>query len=280
VKDQPEQIDDDKLIAVPAPTAWPMIMALGLTLSAGGIVTSFTVSAVGILLFVAGAIGWFGEVLPVEHRVQVPIEPAEAMAAPVRVKVAQLEVGEEGHRASLPLKIYPYSAGIKGGIAGGFVMAALASLQGIIAHGSPWYTVNILAATISTSMAHANTAYLSAFHLDALMEALVIHAILSLLMGLLYGLMLPMVPGHPAFFGGLAAPLLWTGLIWASLGVLNPVLDQRIEWEGFVLCQLAFGLTAGFVTARSERVTTLQHLPFALRAGLEASGMRTDEEPK
>lgn len=268
----------EKLLAVPAPTAWPMIMALGLALGFAGIVTTVTVSAVGAILFIAGAVGWFGEVLPVEHRVEVPIEPADVVPAPVQVKVAQLEVGEDGHRASLPLKIYPYSAGIKGGIAGGIVMAALASLQGIIAHGSPWYTVNILAATVNASMAHADVAYLSSFHSQLFIQALVIHAILSLLMGLLYGLMLPMLPNHPMFFGGLVTPLLWTGLIWASLGILNPVLDQRIEWLGFIICQIAFGLTAGLVTARSERISTLQHLPFALRTGVEASGIVEDRK--
>jgi hypothetical protein len=273
-----ESLDHDLRIAVPASTPWPMIMALGLTLSFAGIITAMSVSVVGVLLFVAGAVGWFGEVLPAEHHEQVIIEPSEAVPAPVEVRVAQLEVGEEGNRASLPLQIYPYSAGIKGGIAGGFVMAALASLQGIIQHGSPWYTINILAATISAPLAHADVAYLSAFHLGTFMQALVIHAILSLLMGLLYGIMLPMFPSHPAFFGGLVAPLLWTGLIWTSLGILNPVLNQRIEWGGFVICQLAFGLTAGLVTARSERISTLQHLPFALRTGIEAAGTKVPTE--
>src|SRR5229473_1673573 len=113
-----ESLDHDLRIAVPASTPWPMIMALGLTLSFAGIITAMSVSVVGVLLFVAGAVGWFGEVLPAEHHEQVIIEPSEAVAAPVEVRVAQLEVGEEGNRASLPLQIYPYSAGIKGGIAG------------------------------------------------------------------------------------------------------------------------------------------------------------------
>src|SRR6266851_7256133 len=169
-----ESLDHDLRIAVPAPTAWPMIMALGLTLSFAGIITAATVIAVGVLLFVAGAIGWFRELFPLEHRELVTIEPGEVAPAPVAIKVAQLEVGEQGNRASLPLQIYPYSAGIKGGIAGGFVMAALASLQGIIQHGSPWYTINILAATISAPLAHADVADLSAFHLGTFMQALVI----------------------------------------------------------------------------------------------------------
>jgi hypothetical protein len=268
------------LIETPAPTAWPMIMALGLALSCAGLVTTMTLSAVGIMLAIAGAIGWFREVLPIEHHEIVTVSRAAAAVAPVQVAVARLEVGEMGNRARLPLEIYPYSAGIKGGIAGGFVMAILAALQGIIQHGSPWYTINILAATMSTSMAHADVATLSAFNAQAFFQALVIHAVLSLLMGLLYGIMLPMFPRYPALIGGLVAPLLWTSVIWASLNVLNPVLDARIEWGGFIICQIAFGLMAGLVTARYERIATFQHMPFAMRTGIEAPGVGIREEPE
>ena len=72
-------------------------------------------------------------------------KPVEELT-PIRVPVLHLRAGEEDHRARLPLEIYPYSAGIKGGIAGGFVMAALATIHGIVLHGSPWYTINLLAA--------------------------------------------------------------------------------------------------------------------------------------
>jgi len=266
-----------KLIAVPAPTAWPMIMALGLALSFAGIVTAFTVCAVGLLLFLAGAVGWFGEIFPSEHRERIAVEAIEAAFA-VDVRAAQLRVGEEGNRASLPLRVYPYSAGVKGGIVGGFVMAGLAMVEGILVHGSPWYTVNILAATINNALANANVSYLSEFHLGPFAQALMIHAILSLLLGLLYGILLPMLPSRPIFFGGVVAPLLWSGLLSTSLGILDPVLNQRIEWVGFIICQIGFGLTAGLVTARSERISTLQHLPFAMRSGIEASGLRAPED--
>ena len=55
-------------IEAPAPTAWPMITALGLTLAFAGLVTSPVVSAVGMVLVIAGAVGWFGEVFPQQHR--------------------------------------------------------------------------------------------------------------------------------------------------------------------------------------------------------------------
>src|SRR5271156_5761546 len=150
----------DRVIETPAPTAWPMIFALGITLSFAGLVTSVSVSMVGFILTVAGAVGWFREVLPVEHREAVRVEAAAPAIVPHEIGVDYLHVGELGNRAVLPLEIYPYSAGIKGGIAGGAAMGVLAVVQGIAFHGSPWYTINILAATAMADLAHADTATL------------------------------------------------------------------------------------------------------------------------
>ncbi|HEY6421130.1 MAG TPA: hypothetical protein VIX59_19205 [Candidatus Binataceae bacterium] len=268
----PETPETAQMIEVPAPTAWPMLAALGLTLAFGGLVTSPSVSVVGIVMFIAGMVGWFGAVMPVEEREAVPIVPEAEIAYP-RVAIGYLQVGEEGNRARLPLAIYPYTAGIKGGIAGGIVMAALAGAEGIVLHGSPWYTINIMAATAMANLANASTATLASFIPEAFIVALIIHATVSILVGLLYGVLLPMFPRRPELFGGVVAPLLWTGLLWATLDVINPVLDARIEWRWFIVCQIAFGLTAGFVIARSEKIGTLQHLPFAVRMGVEAPGV-------
>ena len=263
----------DNVIEVPAPTAWPMIFAIGLTLSFAGLVTAMTVSLVGFVLTIAGAVGWFREVIPVEHRETVRVTPTVEVIVPAKIGVDYLRVGELGNRAVLPLEIYPYSAGIKGGIAGGVAMAVLAVLQGIIFHGSPWYTINILAATAMANLSNADTATLCSFIPEAFIVALIIHASASILVGLLYGVMLPMFPRYPALWAAIVAPLLWTGLLWSSLRVINPLLDARIEWRWFILCQIAFGAVAGFVVNQTERVHTLQHLPFAVRTGIEASGL-------
>jgi hypothetical protein len=267
-------------IEIPASNGWPMITALGLTMAFAGLVTSAVVSAVGAVLIIAGAVGWFDEVFPDERREVVAVEaPAVAVAiAPVRVAVGKLAAGEEGHRAVLPLEIYPYSAGIKGGIAGGFVMAVLAAISGLLLHGSIWYPINILAATAMPSVATLSVAQLSAFDPRVFIMALIIHGAVSLLVGLLYGILLPVLPRNPVFFGGLIAPLLWTGLLYSSLKVINPVLDARIEWGSFIICQIGFGLTAGLVVARSEKIRTFQHLPFAMRMGIEAPGVMPQKE--
>jgi hypothetical protein len=268
VQEKPED-----LLKVPAPTGWPMIMALGLTLVFAGLVTNVAVSMVGLILFWSGAVGWFREVLPLQHTEAVRVEAVAEAIVPAKIGVDYLDVGELGNRAILPLQIYPYSAGIKGGIAGGVVMAALAVLQGLARHGSPWYTVNILAATAMARLANADTATLSSFIPQAFLIALIIHASASLLVGLLYGVMLPMFPRYPALWAAIVAPLLWTGLLWASLSVINPVLEARIEWGWFILCQIAFGAVAGFVVNLTEQVHTLQHVPFAVRTGIETPGL-------
>jgi len=57
---------------------------------------------------------------------------------------------------------------------------------------------------------------------------------------------------------------------------VNPVLNQRIHWVWFVVSQAAFGIVAGIVVSRQERVRTLQQLPLSFRSGMEATGMRDD----
>jgi hypothetical protein len=259
-----------EMIESPAPTAMPMLAAAGITLAFTGLVTSFVVTAIGLVLATTGFVGWFREVLPREHRAKIIVEKPPEEPALVRIPVMHLRVGEQDHRARLPLEIYPYSAGIKGGIAGGFVMAVLAMVQGTVLHGSPWYTINLLAAAAMPSLASASTATLASFNLHAFMVAVLIHAFVSLLVGLLYGVLLPMLPNYPILLAGIVAPLLWTGLLWSTLNVIDPLLDARLDWGWFVLCQIAFGVTAGIVVGRSEKIRTLQHLSFALRSGVEA----------
>ncbi|HMJ20713.1 MAG TPA: hypothetical protein VK513_02350, partial [Terriglobales bacterium] len=54
-------------IDVPAPTAWPFILAFGATLLLAGLVTSMSVSFLGAALALAGCVGWFRAVFPYEQ---------------------------------------------------------------------------------------------------------------------------------------------------------------------------------------------------------------------
>ena len=59
----------------------------------------------------------------------------------------------------------------------------------------------------------------------------------------------------------------------SSLGFVNPVLDEHIAWGWFLISQVCFGIVAGLVVARQERIRTTQSLPFAMRVGLETPGL-------
>lgn len=258
-------------IDLPAPTAWPIVLAFGIALVSAGMVTSSSVSILGAIFAVAGCVGWFRDVLPHEKHEAVPIIGSVPAVATSRSQVARIEwKSHELHRARLPLEIYPISAGVKGGLAGSAAMAVLAVLYGIASGHGIWYPINLLSAGFFP--ARVTEAQIAAFHWDALIIASIIHLICSVLVGLLYGAALPMFPRRPIVFGGLIAPILWTGVIHSILEVLDPVLNQRIDWFWFVVSQIGFGIVAGIVVSRQERVDTWQFMPFAVRAGIEAPG--------
>ena len=171
----------------------------------------------------------------------------------------------------MPVEIQPYSAGIKGGIVGGIVMAALALAYGLVVQRSVWYPINLLSAVAMPSLAHATVAELRAFSLTAFVIGIVVHGLISVLVGLLYAVILPMLPRRHMLWGGLVAPLLWTSLVWAVLGIVDPMLNARVDWTWFVVSQIGFGLTTGFVVARAHPLATMQTWPLATRAGVETS---------
>jgi len=271
-------------IEMPAPTAWPMVAAFGCALLLTGLVTSLAVSVVGFILAARGAVGWFREVLPVEKHELIPVLPIEQRAQPVKVSprsVTLLRAGEAGHRVHIPARIHPYTSGLKGGIAGGIAMAFVACAYGIIAYGSAWYPINLLAAAALPSMAGADLSRLKAFDLPALTLAIVIHGALSILVGLLFAVLLPMLPSRRhAFLGSFFAPLLWSALVWATLDIVNPALNARIDWGWFIASQVAFGLVAGYIVHLTETVETMQSWPLAARAGLRAPGLSRERSPR
>ena len=267
-------------IHLPAPTAWPIVLAFGVTLLLAGLVTTTAVSLLGAILAVAGFVGWFRDVLPQEQEETIEVKVEAAVVSTARGEVARLPVAPDLPRALLPLETYPVSAGIKGGLAGSVAMAVLACLYGLLKQGSIWYPINLLAATAYTQSVHFSTASLNAFHLEAFLLATGIHLFTSLLVGLLYGAMLPMIPRHPIFLGGVVAPILWTGLLHSILELLNPLLNQLISWPWFVASQFAFGIVAGLVVVQQEQVRTRQLVPFLMRAGVEAPGMMKERDEK
>ena len=260
-------------IEVPASTAWPLVLAFGFTLLFAGLVTSVSVSILGAVLSVAGCVGWFREVFPYQREEAVPVAPEDFQVTTARRVVERVPVAAEQLRAWLPVHTYPISAGVKGGLAGSVAMAVLACGYGLLKAGSIWYPINLLAAVVYAESLRLGPAQLNAFHADAFAIALVLHGLVSTLVGVLYGAMLPMFAHRPIVLGGLIAPVLWSGMLYSSLGLLNPLLESHIDWVWFIASQMAFGIVAGIVVVRQSRMPTRENLSFALRAGIEAPGI-------
>ena len=266
-------------VELPAPTAWPIVLAFGVMLVVAGLVTNAAVSVLGAILAVCGYIGWFRDVLPHEKMESVTVADIPLRVSTSRPQVERVEfMHRDLHRARLPLEIYPVSAGVKGGLAGGAAMAVLAMLYGIVSGHGIWYPINLLSVGFFPTI--QTTAQIAAFNGTSLIIASMIHLVTSLLVGLLYGVALPMFPRHPILFGGVIAPVLWSGLLHSVLEVINPVMNQRIDWPWFVISQIAFGIVAGIVVSRQERIATWQPLPLAVREGIEAQGAVDEKDGK
>jgi hypothetical protein len=268
-------------VELPAPTAWPMVLALGIALMLAGMVTHWAISMLGLLLALRAMWGWFFQVLPHEHHVSVSVH-ATVIAITSARTIRERPSDDVMHRKMLPVETFSITAGIKGGIAGGIAMTVPAALYGIIRYHSVWYAVNLLAAGGFVSWAGQSNTFLAQFHIEGLLAAAAIHALASVLIGLLYGAMLPMFPWKPILTAGFIAPLLWTGILYSAIGVISPILDARINWLWFVLSQIAFGLACGFVVNLQVKVRTpqFQALTFSVRAGLHGNQIETKGDKK
>ncbi len=256
-------------LQLPSPTAWPVVLALGVALLLTGMVTSVMVSILGLVLAFLASVGWFRQVLPDEAH-----QPVEVQAEPVQVSTTRrlatrLPEGSTS-RKIIPVETFRITTGIRGGIAGGAAMAVPAAIYSWVKYHSIWYAMNLLAAGGFISWIGASDAFLSEFHLRGLLAALVIHGLTSVLVGLLYGAMLPMFPRYPIVTAGFMAPLLLTGILHSAIAVVSPILNDRIDWFWFIASQIAFGLVCGFVVNLQAKVRTpqFQALPFSVRAGI------------
>jgi hypothetical protein len=257
-------------VEMPRPTVAPMVMSLGLLLLGAGVVFGLAFLIVGGLILVAGLGLWIADLLPGqghvhEHLVEPAQRPRPIQPAPGTVET--LREGMPGHRLRLPEKVHPISAGVKGGIVGGLVMPVPALLYGLISGHGIWYPVNLLAGMVLPGIEDMKTKELEEFHLSLVLAGVIIHAAMSVVLGLIYGVLLPTLPNlpKPLAWGGLLMPLLWTGFSFLLIGFVNPVLQQGVDWPWFIVSQFIFGIVAAGVVMRA---TQLSPVPAGLLGGL------------
>jgi hypothetical protein len=268
------------VVELPSPTKWPIVLALGLTLALTGLVTHWAITLLGVFMILPAAVGWFKQVLPHEHHAPVPVSTHELTIDHAYAAIGARQPANAARHEVHPVATYnTFTAGISGGVAGAIAMTVPAVVYGIIRYHSGWYAINLLAAGGFTAWANASNEFLAQFHMQGLLAGTVIHGISAVLVGLLYAAMLPMFPRKPILTAGFIAPLVWTGLLHASLGIISPILDQRIDWVWFAVSQLLFGLVAGYVINLQVKLRSeeFRALPFSVRAGLHVDS-RFDED--
>jgi len=266
-------------VAMPAPTVWPLVLALGAALIFAGIMSSSIVTLAGAAILLVGAVGWWRQVFPFDHHEAIEVEgQAGPLASPAAIPVVHLRVGRQSSKIRLAQQGTPWMAGLKGGVVGAIAMAGVALFFGFVIRGSIWYPINLLAAAAVPSLASATVDQLKEFSSLGLILGSIIHVSTSLLVGLVYAVMLPMFPRKAFWWAGVSAPILWSGLIASTMTLINPALSARVDWRWFVASQLAFGLTGGYVIARAERIEERENWPLAVRAGIDAPGVERPGE--
>ncbi len=261
---------DPNSIELPTPTAWPIVAAFGLSLIFFGMVTNLIITVVGVLVGLMGAIGWFKDVFPHPQHVPVPIEKGPEEIKTTGRKVMMFYEGA-ADREYVAGPVHPYSAGFVGGLVGAFFMAVIALAYGLFVQGSIWYPINLLGAVGAPSMATADIATLKQFSLLGLVVGTISHLSISIMVGLLYVIILPMLPSKKEWiWGGILAPILWSGVMATCMQYISPIFAERISWLWFVASQIAFGLAAGFVISKTYKVSAMQQLPISARLGVEA----------
>ncbi len=274
-----EKQNAELTVDLPAPTVWPMVLALGVTLVFVGLMTNVIVTLAGVVIFLLAAVGWWRQVLPHEHHETVAMDGNTGpLALPAAIPVVHLRVGKQSSQIRTAPMDRPWAAGVRGAAVGAVAMAGVALFFGLVIRGSIWYPINLLAAAAIPSLATASIEQLKEFNATGLILGTIIHVCTSLLVGVLYAVMLPMFPRKAFWWAGVSAPILWSGLIASTMTLINPALSARVDWRWFVASQLAFGLTGGYVIARTQKIESRQNWPLAVRAGLEAPGVERPGE--
>jgi hypothetical protein len=250
-------------VEMPRPTAAPMVLSLGVAFLAAGASLGLTFIVVGALVVATGLGMWVAALLPGRGHFHGPRVALARRPRPItgeREKVEQLRPGMPGYRVRLPETVHPISAGIKGGILGGLLMPIPALLYGLLSGHGIWYPVNLLAGMVLPGIGAMTTVQFEQFSLLLLVVGLVIHAVMAVVFGLLYGVLLPTLPDIPRLphrtgslaWGGLLFPIFWSTVSYSLMGVVNPVLQERVNWPWFIVSQFVFGVVAAVVVDRSE----------------------------
>jgi hypothetical protein len=236
-------------VELPAPTAAPLVLALGITLLAFGWATNLAFVLVGAAVFAIGLGRWIAALLPGRGHIHEPLAEAPRPVAVNLGTVEELRRGMPGYRLRLPEKVHPISAGIKGGIIGGLIMPIPAFIYGLVSGHGIWMPINLLAGMVLPGVQELSVEQLEAFDATLFTVGVVIHVANSLMFGTLYGVLMPTLPTipRPLAWAALLMPLLWTAFSFVATSVIDPAVQGLIEWPYFMMSQFVYGVVLAIV---------------------------------
>lgn len=245
-------------VHMPRPTAAPLVLALGMAVLAAGVPLGVGFFVVGALVVVAGLSIWIGQLLPGRGHVDESVAEPALRPRPITVApggVQRLQPGMPGYRLRLPQDVHPISSGLRGGIVGGAVMPVPALLWSLVSGHGIWYPINLLAGMVLPGVGTMSIADLEQVHGSLLVLALVVHIVMSVVIGLIYGVLLPTLPSVPRSiaWGGLLMPIVWTGASFVAMQIVNPALPAKVSWPWFLVSQLVYGITMPAVVLGARR---------------------------
>jgi hypothetical protein len=244
-------------VEMPRPTMAPLVLAVGMVLLASSVAFGVGFLVVGAVLIIVALGLWIGHLLPGQgHMHEALVDPAQR-ARPVTGLVGgtvRLREGMPGYRFRLPEKVHPISAGLKGGIVGGLVMPIPALIWSLATLHGPWYPLNLLTGMVLPGVERMTDAELQQFHPTLFLVGVVIHATVSVVLGLIYGVLMPTLPSipRPLAWGALLMPLLWTGTSYALMETVSPLLNRGVSWPWFIFSQFLFGAVVAFVVMGAQ----------------------------
>jgi hypothetical protein len=244
-------------VEMPRPTTAPLVLAVGIALLAAGVPLGSGFLVVGVLAIVAGLGIWLAQSR--RGHVHEPVVAPALLVAPLTVApggVEHLRQGMPGYRLRLPQDVHPISAGIKGGIVGGVAMPVPTLLWSILSGHGLWYPVNLLAGMLVPGVGGMDSVQLGQFHAVLFLVGVVIHIIFSVVIGLIYGVLLPTLPSvpRPIAWGGLLMPIVWTGVSFVTMRWVNPAAPLKVNWPWFIVSQFVFGITMPAVVLGAKRL--------------------------
>ncbi len=154
----------------------------------------------------------------------------------------------------IPAYVYPYTAGIVGGLLGGIGMALVGLFYGLISGHGPWYPVNLVAAAVIPGMGTMTVQGLQQFSALALFVGLVIHLLVAAGVGLLFALLLPTLPGRADVWAILIGPILWFSSTLILLPSINPQMSRLLDWPSFAIANIVYGMVMGTWVTHTPRV--------------------------